>query len=370
MSFVLSSSPAWLESPLANPGSVIVLMNGDGYQARVPAVILLSYSHFVRNLLADHLPPTYSPPAISLPAVSRKTLQLVELLCSGGELFVGGDSKDKVEDVLKMLNPSELESDCVEGPPMKVKNKIECVGVPPIKVKKEIDCVEGQPMKVKNEIDSALERVMKMAKEQVLDVKVGMQNIVKAPLKNKVDEREEKAKKFSDLELNSHIKYKVGDDVRVLISQTGKSKHISQYSEYREELKTKEPLKTVCNYHEYGKQLVTKQTRKKAKSSPFNSIKVGKRSKRMRCGDCVGCKSSNCGKCMNCKDMRCFGGKGTRAQACVERKCLMMTRQRRSDKEKNNNDRKTKPGKGRDGENPESFMKVKLEESAVEGLFI
>ena len=55
-----------------------------------------------------------------------------------------------------------------------------------------------------------------------------------------------------------------------------------------------------------------------------------------RCGECKGCKRSNCGKCRDCKDMKCFGGKGTRAQACVERKCLMMMGEKGSSQEKEN----------------------------------
>ena len=79
-----------LEFPLPNPGSVIVLMSGDGLQVTVPAVLLLSFSQLVRNLLIDHLPPAFSPPAISsLPAVLRMTLQLVRLLCSAKGGFVG-----------------------------------------------------------------------------------------------------------------------------------------------------------------------------------------------------------------------------------------------------------------------------------------
>jgi len=59
-------------------------------------------------------------------------------------------------------------------------------------------------------------------------------------------------------------------------------------------------------------------------SSRTKIIKVGKHKRRLRCGECEGCKRANCGACRNCKDMRCFGGRGTRAQACEGRKCLGM----------------------------------------------
>merc|ERR1712142_1126496 len=40
-----------------------------------------------------------------------------------------------------------------------------------------------------------------------------------------------------------------------------------------------------------------------------------------RCGECSGCVTENCGVCVNCKDMKKFGGKGTKKQACIHRKC-------------------------------------------------
>jgi len=63
---------------------------------------------------------------------------------------------------------------------------------------------------------------------------------------------------------------------------------------------------------------MTRNPRGRAKT-----IKVGKHIRR-RCGDCEGCRRPNCGRCRNCWDMKCFGGKGTRAQACEGRKCLKM----------------------------------------------
>ena len=126
MSYVLSKTPAWLESPVfsfSDPGSEIVLLSGDGHQEKFPAVLLLSTSHLVRSLLADHLPPAYSPPAISLPAVTGQVLQVVRQLCTEGRAYVGEERKGEVENVFKMLNVScQLDGDICEdhGKEMKV----------------------------------------------------------------------------------------------------------------------------------------------------------------------------------------------------------------------------------------------------------
>lgn len=46
--------------------------------------------------------------------------------------------------------------------------------------------------------------------------------------------------------------------------------------------------------------------------------------KRTRCGECLGCTSSNCGSCKYCHDNPRFGGPGKLKQACAKRKCTMM----------------------------------------------
>jgi len=66
---------------------------------------------------------------------------------------------------------------------------------------------------------------------------------------------------------------------------------------------------------------------KSLRNETTNKTRITKKSKnkrRLRCGNCKGCQKDNCGKCLNCKDMKRFGGKGTRAQACEERKCISM----------------------------------------------
>jgi len=80
---------------------------------------------------------------------------------------------------------------------------------------------------------------------------------------------------------------------------------------------------------------MTRKPRGRAKT-----IKVGKHIRRLRCGDCEGCRRSNCGRCRNCRDMKCFGGKGTRAQACEGRKCLKMEGSGKDGKHGRNSDHK------------------------------
>ena len=64
-------------------------------------------------------------------------------------------------------------------------------------------------------------------------------------------------------------------------------------------------------------------------SSSYNTMSymyilfiIGK--KRTRCGECIGCTSSDCGTCKFCKDKPKFGGRGTLKQCCVKRKCTRM----------------------------------------------
>jgi hypothetical protein len=61
---------------------------------------------------------------------------------------------------------------------------------------------------------------------------------------------------------------------------------------------------------------------------------VGRRSKkmvtfptkRMRCGECEGCLSTNCGQCRFCLDMPQFGGRNIMRQSCMQRKCKASSR--------------------------------------------
>ena len=46
-------------------------------QVVVPAVVLLAASPLARNILSDHLPPSYSPIVMSFPAVTEDVLQVV-----------------------------------------------------------------------------------------------------------------------------------------------------------------------------------------------------------------------------------------------------------------------------------------------------
>lgn len=43
--------------------------------------------------------------------------------------------------------------------------------------------------------------------------------------------------------------------------------------------------------------------------------------RRVRCGECDGCKRKDCGKCVNCLDKKKFNGQGRKKQCCIERRC-------------------------------------------------
>jgi len=64
-----------------------------------------------------------------------------------------------------------------------------------------------------------------------------------------------------------------------------------------------------------------KKAKEYIKKVKARTVNVGVNKRRLRCGECEGCKKPNCGKCKNCKDMKMFGGKNTLRQACVGRKC-------------------------------------------------
>lgn len=46
--------------------------------------------------------------------------------------------------------------------------------------------------------------------------------------------------------------------------------------------------------------------------------------KRMRCGTCDNCLSTECGKCKYCLDKPKFGGTGRLRQSCIYKKCKIM----------------------------------------------
>ena len=53
--------------------------------------------------------------------------------------------------------------------------------------------------------------------------------------------------------------------------------------------------------------------------------------KRVRCGECTGCISSNCEICKYCRDSPKYGGPGKLKKACLQWKCIKM--QKRVDTE-------------------------------------
>ena len=46
--------------------------------------------------------------------------------------------------------------------------------------------------------------------------------------------------------------------------------------------------------------------------------------KRKRCQQCCGCQAQDCGECKQCLDKPKYGGKGTKKQCCVKRRCIQM----------------------------------------------
>lgn len=64
--------------------------------------------------------------------------------------------------------------------------------------------------------------------------------------------------------------------------------------------------------------------------------------KRVRCGECIGCTSSNCKSCKYCQDNPKYGGPGKLKKACIQRKCIRM--QKKSDKEIRMNKATMEPG--------------------------
>lgn len=57
--------------------------------------------------------------------------------------------------------------------------------------------------------------------------------------------------------------------------------------------------------------------KQKPKPALFTRVLV----KKLRCGDCKGCKHDDCGACMNCADKPKFGGSGVRKQCCILKRC-------------------------------------------------
>ena len=47
--------------------------------------------------------------------------------------------------------------------------------------------------------------------------------------------------------------------------------------------------------------------------------------RRVRCGQCDGCKRKDCGSCVQCLDKKKFSGQGKKKQCCIHRKCTHLT---------------------------------------------
>jgi len=105
MNLILKRHPAWLEGLHApNVNGNLLLLGGDGEQVAVPVPLLLAVSPVVRSLLADHLPPAYSPCCLSLSATTVDVLQVFgEIIATGGAVGAHEDKIEEVRQVFKML---------------------------------------------------------------------------------------------------------------------------------------------------------------------------------------------------------------------------------------------------------------------------
>ena len=57
----------------------------------------------------------------------------------------------------------------------------------------------------------------------------------------------------------------------------------------------------------------------------FNEDDINiKKPRKQRCKQCIGCTARPCNSCANCRDKKQNGGRGTKKQACIRRKCRFM----------------------------------------------
>ena len=110
-SIVLSRDPDWLGQ--LETISSLTLLSEDGCQVPVSFELLVAVSPLVSSMMADLLPPAYSPHVISIPAVIGDVLLLVaEILSKGSAAVVNEGSMEKVQDVFKMMRIEAFISCC------------------------------------------------------------------------------------------------------------------------------------------------------------------------------------------------------------------------------------------------------------------
>jgi len=101
MNLILKRYPVWLGSlPNPNASTSLLLSGGDGQHVPFPAPLLLAVSPLVRSILADLLPPAFTP-CFSLPDVTEEVLHVIlDILATGA---AGGDHVDRIEEVRQGL---------------------------------------------------------------------------------------------------------------------------------------------------------------------------------------------------------------------------------------------------------------------------
>jgi len=114
MYLVLRKDPDWPKTLFSTDISAgaLTLLGEDGSQVQVPAGLLVAVSPLVKNMMADLLPPAYSPHVISLPAVTGAVLLVVAELLSKGATVVHANNGE-VQDVFKMMGIEASFSYCV-----------------------------------------------------------------------------------------------------------------------------------------------------------------------------------------------------------------------------------------------------------------
>jgi len=115
MKYTLKRDIVWRESLLtADHAATLLLLGGDGHQVAVPAPLLLAASPLVRSILADHLPPTYSPCFLSLPFATQDVLQDVKNILATGE--ADDVHENRIEEVSKVFETLSVKAVLISCP--------------------------------------------------------------------------------------------------------------------------------------------------------------------------------------------------------------------------------------------------------------
>jgi len=108
---VLKQDPVWLATlPVGVTSAPIILLGKDECQVAVPAPLLLAASPLLRRVLADLLPPAFSPCFVSIAVTEYVLKQVAGILSSGS---VACEQEGEVEEVKQVLVMLGIESSLV-----------------------------------------------------------------------------------------------------------------------------------------------------------------------------------------------------------------------------------------------------------------